>query len=85
MLRGGRAGPARRRGPPFALDGLVEAIDDGRCRLSLGAWSWVGPAATIGRFDTGIHVVGPPQLAEAFATLSTRYAAAATAGGTAPH
>ena len=65
---------------PFALDGLVEEIDDGRCRLSLGAWSWVGLAATIGRFDTGIRDIGPPQLAEAFATLSARYAAAA-----APH
>ena len=62
---------------PFAFDGVVETIGDQRCRLTLGAWSWVGLAAMIGRFDADIRVVGPPELAAAFGTLARRYEAAA--------
>lgn len=62
---------------PFALDGVVEAIGPDRCRLTLGAWSWTGLAATLGRFDTDIHVIGPPQLKETFAILSGRFAQSA--------
>ncbi|MER7751907.1 WYL domain-containing protein [Kitasatospora sp. NPDC097643] len=62
---------------PFAPDGIVEELDPHRCRLVLGSWSWTGLAATIGRFDTDIDVVGPPQLATAFADLAARYARAA--------
>nr|WP_246405706.1 WYL domain-containing protein [Modestobacter versicolor] len=62
---------------PFALDGVVEALGPDRCRLTLGAWSWTGLAATLGRFDTAVHVVDPPQLRDAFATLARRFADAA--------
>ncbi|MEV6211824.1 WYL domain-containing protein [Kitasatospora sp. NPDC051914] len=62
---------------PFAPDAIVEELDPHRCRLILGSWSWTGLAATIGRFDTDIDVIGPPQLATAFADLATRYARAA--------
>lgn len=62
---------------PFALDGVVEALDPDRCRLTLGAWSWIGLAATIGRFDTDIVVISPPELRDAFAALSHRCATAA--------
>ena len=62
---------------PFVGDGVVEAIAPDRCRLTLGAWSWNGLAATIGRFDADVTVVGPPELAAAFGVLATRYAAAA--------
>ncbi|MEE1940041.1 WYL domain-containing protein [Streptomyces sp. TRM 70361] len=62
---------------PFARDGIVEELGPGRCRLTLGSWSWAGLAATIGRFDTDIEVVGPPQLAAAFADLAARCAKAA--------
>ncbi|MEW1914854.1 WYL domain-containing protein [Kitasatospora sp. NPDC085895] len=62
---------------PFAPDGIVEELDPRRCRLVLGSWSWTGLAATIGRFDTDIDVVGPPRLATAFADLAARYARAA--------
>ncbi|WP_457157194.1 WCX domain-containing protein [Modestobacter sp. SYSU DS0875] len=55
----------------------MEPLGPGRCRLTLGAWSWGGLAATLGRFDTGVRVVGPPQLRDACATLAARYAAAA--------
>lgn len=65
---------------PFAYDGIVEALGPERCRLSLGAWSWVGIAAAIARYDTDIVTVSPPALAQAFHTLSARFAAAALTG-----
>ncbi|MEU3977100.1 helix-turn-helix transcriptional regulator [Streptomyces bacillaris] len=57
-------------------EGVVEELGPDRCRLVLGSWSWLGLAAAIGRFDTDIEVVGPPELASAFRHLATRYAAA---------
>ena len=62
---------------PYAGDGVVEELGPQRCRLVLGSWSWAGLAATIGRFDADIEVVGPPELRDAFAQLAARYAAAA--------
>jgi predicted DNA-binding transcriptional regulator YafY len=62
---------------PFAEDGIVEELSPQHCRLTLGSWSWTGLAATIGRFDTDIEVIGPPQLATAFADLAARYTRAA--------
>ncbi|MFV5995296.1 helix-turn-helix transcriptional regulator [Streptomyces sp. NPDC056231] len=62
---------------PFAQDGIVEELSPHHCRLTLGFWSWTGLAAAIGRFDTDIEVIGPPQLATAFADLAARYARAA--------
>lgn len=62
---------------PFAEDGIVEELGPDRCRLTLGSWSWTGLAATIGRFDADIEVIGPPELNDAFAHLATRYANAA--------
>ncbi|MFJ3892450.1 helix-turn-helix transcriptional regulator [Streptomyces sp. NPDC090083] len=62
---------------PHAGDGIVEELGPRRCRLTLGSWSWNGLAAALGRFDTDIEVVGPPQLATAFGDLAARYARAA--------
>ncbi|MET8135143.1 WYL domain-containing protein [Streptomyces sp. NPDC005251] len=62
---------------PFARDGIVEELGPDRCRLALGSWSWTGLAATIGRFDADIEVIGPPELNAAFARLATRYSNAA--------
>lgn len=61
---------------PFAGDGTVTAIDDHSCRLESGSWSWGALAASLGRFEVPMEVVGPPELASAFATLASRYAAA---------
>ncbi|WFE35622.1 WYL domain-containing protein [Micromonospora sp. WMMD975] len=61
----------------WTRDGLVEEIGPDRCRLVLGAWSWPGLAAVLGRYDADIEVVGPPELRAAFAHLARRYAAAA--------
>ncbi|WP_031160397.1 helix-turn-helix transcriptional regulator [Streptosporangium roseum] len=66
-------------------DGVVEELGPNRCRLVLGSWSWPGLAATIGRFDADIEVVGPAELRDAFARLARRYAdAAADAPATPP-
>lgn len=61
----------------YVRDGVVEELGPDRCRLVLGSWSWAGLAASIGRFDADIEVVGPPELREAFAVLARRYAKAA--------
>lgn len=61
----------------YAQDGVVEELGPDRCRLVLGSWSWPGLAATIGRFDAAIEVVGPAELRDAFAHLARRYADAA--------
>lgn len=71
----------------YARDGVVEELGPERCRLVMGAWSWPGLAAGIGRFDADIEVVGPVELREAFAHLARRYARAAgefVVGGGAP-
>ncbi|MGW1167331.1 helix-turn-helix transcriptional regulator [Streptomyces sp. NPDC002550] len=69
---------------PFAHDGIVEEPGPDRFRLTLGSWPWTGLAAAIGRFDTDIQVIGPPQLATAFAALAVRYANAARPSSTLP-
>ncbi|RSM75783.1 transcriptional regulator [Amycolatopsis sp. WAC 01375] len=61
----------------YVRDGAVEELGPDRCRLALGSWSWAGLAASIGRFDADVEVVGPPELREAFAVLARRYAKAA--------
>ncbi|MFC4906976.1 helix-turn-helix transcriptional regulator [Actinomadura gamaensis] len=58
----------------FARDGVVEELGPGRCRLVLGSWSWTGLAASLGRFDADIEVVGPDELRAACALLARRYA-----------
>jgi hypothetical protein len=67
---------------PFAGDGTVVALGPDRCSLEAGAWSWRALAASLGRFDARMHVVGPPELTEAFAALAERYSAATTAAAT---
>lgn len=62
---------------PFAADGTVEATAADRCRYTVGSWSWIALAASLGRFDTEIDVVGPPELSAAFAELAARNARSA--------
>ncbi|WP_258724920.1 helix-turn-helix transcriptional regulator [Cellulomonas sp. NS3] len=59
---------------PYLADGVVQDLGTGRCRVVLGAWSWVGLAASLARFDADVDVVGPPALAEAFGRLAERFA-----------
>lgn len=69
---------------PFAGDGTVTALDEGRCRLDLGSWSWGALAASLGRFEVPMDVIGPPELAAAFAVLAERYAKAASSAPSTP-
>ncbi|MEV6635419.1 WYL domain-containing protein [Actinoplanes sp. NPDC051470] len=64
----------------YTRDGIVEALDDGRCRLTDGSWSWPSLAAAFARFDAGIEVVSPAELTDAFARLAARFAGIASAG-----
>ena len=61
---------------PFAGDGTVEDLGPDLCSLETGSWSWGALAASFGRFDAAMEVVGPPELAEAFVELAARYGAA---------
>lgn len=63
---------------PFAGDGTVRALDDDRCTLEIGSWSWGALAASFGRFEVPMDVIEPRELVDAFAALAKRYAAAAT-------
>lgn len=60
---------------PFAGDGTVTAIDGDRCALEVGSWSWGALAASFGRFEVAMEVVGPPELAAAFGAIAARYQA----------
>ncbi|MFI6734960.1 helix-turn-helix transcriptional regulator [Nonomuraea sp. NPDC050451] len=66
---------------PYVHDGVVEELGPERCRLVVGSWSWIGLAASVGRFDADIEVVGPAALKDAFAHLARRYAGASAAPG----
>lgn len=68
---------------PFVVDGVVEGLGPGRCRLVLRSWSWSALAAAIGRFDANIEIIGPPALVDAFSRLGERYARAAGSGSSA--
>ena len=63
---------------PFAGDGTVTAVDEGSCTLEAGSWSWGALAASFGRFEAEMEVVGPPELAEAFAVQAKRFSRAAS-------
>lgn len=65
---------------PFVGDGVVESLGPDRCRVSMGSWSWIGLATSIGRFDAPIADVRPAELAGAFAHLARRFSSAATSG-----
>ncbi|MGF9754495.1 WYL domain-containing protein [Microvirga sp. 0TCS3.31] len=61
---------------PFVGDGEVEELADGRCRVSLGAWSWPALAAALARFDADLEQVEPPALAAACRLVAARLSAA---------
>jgi hypothetical protein len=58
---------------------VVEPLGPDQSRLVAGSWSWPALAASLGRFDAELEVVGPPELRSAFAALAVRFAR--TAGG----
>jgi len=62
---------------PFAGDGTLESLGPDRCSFECGSWSWGALAASFGRFEAAMEVVGPPELSAAFRELGARYLAAA--------
>lgn len=61
----------------YTYDGVVEELTDGRCKLVSGSWSWRALAAELGKYDSEMEVIGPPELRSACAQLAERYARAA--------
>ncbi len=57
---------------PFVGDGTVESLDDDRCRVRLGSWSWAGVAASMLRFDAALSDVEPPELVDTMRTMAGR-------------
>ncbi|MFC4564175.1 helix-turn-helix transcriptional regulator [Nocardiopsis mangrovi] len=53
---------------------VVEHLDAGHCRLTLGAWSWAGIAGILATFDTDLTEVQPPELVDACRRLADRWA-----------
>ncbi|MFC5179977.1 helix-turn-helix transcriptional regulator [Actinomadura harenae] len=52
---------------------VVEHVDEGRCRLTIVGWSWVGVAGLFATFDADLHDVEPAGLRDAFAKLADRF------------
>ncbi|MEJ5943832.1 WYL domain-containing protein [Pseudokineococcus basanitobsidens] len=65
---------------PYARDGVVEALDEGRCRLRTGSFSWTGLAASLLHHGVAVEDVRPAELRAAFAALAGRCADAAGSG-----
>ena len=63
---------------PFVGDGIAREAGPNRTIVESGSWSWGSLAASFGRFEAPMEVVGPPDLREAFSTLAQRYRATAT-------
>ncbi len=53
---------------------VVEHLDEGHCRLTLGAWSWAGVAGLLATFDTELTDPRPRQLVQACRRLARRWA-----------
>ncbi|GIG37157.1 helix-turn-helix transcriptional regulator [Cellulomonas pakistanensis] len=66
---------------PFVAEGFVDDAGDGRCRVTLGSWSWVALAAAVARFDVEMLRVEPQELAEACARLADRFGRVAAETG----
>ena len=61
---------------PYVGDGVASAVDADRTEYTVGSWSWVALAATLGRFDAEVEMVEPPELKKAFEKLAIRFEAA---------
>ena len=59
----------------FARDGVVDALGETECSVTLGSWSWGSLAASFARFEAPMRVVDQPELSAAFAELAERCAA----------
>lgn len=51
---------------------VVTPMTSGRCRLTVGGWSWAGVAGLFITFDTDLSDITPPALKDAFRIVGTR-------------
>lgn len=51
---------------------VVEPLGEQRCRLTVGAWSWMGVAGLLVTFDSDLSEVSPGELRAALGTLADR-------------
>ncbi|WP_334139187.1 helix-turn-helix transcriptional regulator [Corynebacterium variabile] len=56
---------------------VVEELDRGKSRLTLGGWSWAGVAGLYATFDTDLSDIRPSALVEALGTIAHRFGHAA--------
>ena len=52
---------------------VVEYLDAGHTRLTIGAWSWAGVAGVLSTFDADLSEVEPPELVDAFRAMARRW------------
>lgn len=67
-----------------ADDGEVDEMPDGRTRMRMGSWSWIGVLASLARFDAPFVILGPPSLRDAAAVLAERLTASASLASPTP-
>ncbi|WP_368003084.1 helix-turn-helix transcriptional regulator [Curtobacterium flaccumfaciens] len=67
-----RAEDAARIAPFLPEDAVVEALDDGRSRITRGSWSWDGLAGAFAASTVPFAVEGPDALRAAVAALTGR-------------
>ncbi|WP_092091403.1 YafY family protein [Curtobacterium sp. UNCCL20] len=58
--------------PYLPEDAEVDDLGDGRCRVTLGSWSWTGLAATLAGFAVDFTVTEPDELRHATLALADR-------------
>lgn len=51
---------------------VVVAVDDARCRLTIGDWSWSGVAGLLITCDAAMSEVEPAELRRALAAIADR-------------
>jgi predicted DNA-binding transcriptional regulator YafY len=62
--------------PYLPEDAQVDLSGRGRCRITLGSWSWTGLATVVAGFTVEFSVEGPPPLRDAVLHLADRLRAA---------
>ena len=67
----------------FAPGGaVVRSLDETRCELSMGAWSWIGLTGLFTTFGSPMTDVRPPELRAAFTRAAEHLSGSTTAGRT---
>lgn len=71
--------PAREVARWLDVDGTAVPIDDARCRVAVGSWSWNGVLAFLASLNAPFRIEGPSELRDAATALSRRLSDASEA------